>query len=457
MKSRCIALAILAVVFIFFLSGCGTTAQPEAETFVVYCADDEYETKVYTGEIAQVDTENAKFGYLTTAGKLTIFESTGVLPTPVALPPLKQFAMSDKHVVGLDYDGRVHGFWITTADSITNALDFNAPLPPIQAVDAGGGKTVLLSVDGAVYSFGKDNHSEQWLVPKMPEITEISCNAYVTTALAKDGTLYVWGVLDDDRADRYNDVRFAVPSDYNVVYIDTAGEIHGDMMKMDNNNFFERPADMRAVKLFAGGQTLAAIDAEGKLYVWGNYASYYPNGTTLDIPADLPAIADVALGSDAILCLDTAGKLHFWGTSSSEWISGFSDIISLRFKGIIQPHFKPNITSGQPVMEVWDSEALVDALRAETCKEIVIMSDLTIKQEAYLEIDRAMTIPKGVVVTVAANVSIGGKLVNNGTIIIAGGGQLLIAEADNPPFGEILVEEGGEFSHVVRDNPAPIG
>ena len=60
------------------------------------------------------------------------------------------------------------------------------------------------------------------------------------------------------------------------------------------------------VKIESSMLTYAAIDADGKAYVWGGEAS-------MAVPADLPPIVDIAVGNNHIVALDKNGKLHGWG------------------------------------------------------------------------------------------------------------------------------------------------
>ncbi|MHC1693887.1 MAG: RCC1 domain-containing protein [Eubacteriales bacterium] len=81
---------------------------------------------------------------------------------------------------------------------------------------------------------------------------------------------------------------------------------------LGENSTSEQPAEqsgnnVKIVKIAAGPDTFAAIDDNGKVYVWGN--SSYP-------PDNLPPIIDIAIGDGHIVALDENGELHGWGESN---------------------------------------------------------------------------------------------------------------------------------------------
>lgn len=60
------------------------------------------------------------------------------------------------------------------------------------------------------------------------------------------------------------------------------------------------------VKIDTSSIVYAAIDVDGKVYVWGGEEVMAP-------PADLPPIVDIAVGNNHIVALDENGRLHGWG------------------------------------------------------------------------------------------------------------------------------------------------
>lgn len=387
--------------------------------------------------VIKINSDLGRYMALDDRGK--VYAWGGAPEVPEDLPRIVDVGVGTYHAVALDEDGKLHG-WGTAK---YGELDFSGDLPPFTAIAVSGHNTTALTADGKVYQWGTANGGGPGKVPKnLPPITKIYANGYFTLAVDKAGSTYVWGAYNQPVTAPVKAAAFALLWDHTAV-LGADGKIYNDVAHVNKQYFFKpQPALSNIYALFGGGSNLAAIDREGKVYVWGEYEKVEGQMPSVQVPANLPPVCQVALGTGNIACLGIDGKVYAWGASYGEAvpdaINGFLNVGPV-FEPFSYPEFKEEVSVSTEV-------ELFDAIRNGS-KAITVQKSFDVTNDLRLKRDQTLIVARGVTLAIRArNVGIEGKLLNRGTIRVYG---RLMMYNDNSEFGDMDVKEGDGVSRMV--------
>lgn len=415
-----------------------------------FASDTTKKTSNKQAKIVKVYAGNQTFAAIDKNGKVYMWGSNyyGQCDVPDDLPAIVELGIGTFHTVALDKDGVLHG-WGKQKDG---ELDFPEDQPPMVSVTAKGYQTTALSKKGKVYKWGNTNGGSQYNVPadlSKSKVVQISNGTYYASALTQDGYIYTWGIGNYEPVK--TDVKMLAPLAYSTVYLGNDGKVYGEV---PHSNIMYRykaqPKLPNIKKLFGGDTNLAAIDSDGKLYVWGEYQYTAQGGTLVDIPTNLPTITSAALGGDSIICLGKDGKIYQWGDNLNNNGEGIPDKLNgFKDKAPVFKVIKPKDFS-KPY-KVYNYEDFVDAISLpyqtiEVKDDIDIIGDcVNLDQNKTLLIDSAAT------VTVSTgNFIINGQIINKGKIIVKG---RICFHEESPEIGDIKIvnkNRGGEISYYPR-------
>ncbi len=396
-------------------------------------------------KIVKVYAGDQTFGAIDKNGKVYMWGANyyGQCDVPKDLPPIVELGIGCFHVVALDKNGVLHG-WGRQNDG---ELDFGEDLPRMISVTANGYQTTALSKSGKVYKWGNTNGGSQSNVPaglSEAKVVQISSGAYYASALTESGYIYTWGIGNYEPVKA--DVKMLAPLAYSTVYLGNDGKVYGEVPHSNIMYRYKPQPKLPTIKkLFGGDNNLAAIDTEGKLYVWGEYQYNPEGGTFTDIPTNLPAITSAALGTDSIVCLGTNGKLYQWGSNLNYYGEGMPDQLN-GFKNN-PPVFKTvkPIDCSKPY-EVYSYEDFVDAISLPY-QTIEIKGDIDITGDC-VNLDKQKTIiihPDTTVTVSTSNFNIRGQIINNGKILVPG---RICFHEESPEIGDIQIAEAGHKGEI---------
>ena len=401
-------------------------------------------------KIAKVYAGNHTFGAIDKNGKVYMWGSNyyGKCNVPDDLPPIVELGIGTFHVVALDKDGVLHG-WGKQNDG---ELDFPDDLPPMASVTAKGYQTTALSKDGKVYKWGNTNGGNQANVPaalSTSKVLQISNGTYYASAFTQDGYIYTWGISKYEP--RKANVKMLAPLAYSTVYLSKDGNVYGDVPYSNKMyRYKEQPELPKVEKLFGGDTNLAAIDSDGKLYVWGEYEYDEQGGTLIDIPINLPVITSAALGRDSIICLGKDGKLYQWGGNLDYYDVEIPYKLN-GFKGNPPVFKKVKSIDFSKKYKVYNYEDFVNAISLPY-QTIEIKDNINITGD-HVELDKSKTliIDSAATVTVStSNFIVRGQIINKGKIIVKG---RICFHEESPKIGNIRIANNshrGEISYFPR-------
>ncbi|MDF2905023.1 MAG: hypothetical protein K0R34_344 [Herbinix sp.] len=396
-------------------------------------------------KIVKVYAGSQTFGAIDKNGKVYMWGANyyGQCDVPKDLPPIVELGIGCFHVVALDKNGVLHG-WGKQNDG---ELDFPEDLPRMISVTAKGYQTTALSKSGKVYKWGNTNGGSQDKVPadlSEAKVVQISNGTYYASALTESGYIYTWGIgyYEPVKAD----VNMLAPLAYRTVYLGNDGKVYGEVPHSNIMYRYKSQPKLPYInKLFGGDNNLAAIDADGKLYVWGEYEYKAEGGTFVEIPTNLPAITSAALGDDSIVCLGTNGKLYQWGSNPDYYGEGMPDQLNgFKDKPPVFKAVKP-IDCSKPY-EVYNDTDFVDAISLPY-QTIEIKGDINITGDCVnIDKQKTLIIHSGATVTVStSNFNIYGLIINKGKIIVSG---RISFHKESPEIGDIKIAENSSRGEI---------
>lgn len=216
------------------------------------------------------------------------------IPDPVAPAVAVAAGQGNKsaHALALHHDGTVTGW----GDNTYGQASPPAGLAGVTAIAAGEFHSLALHGDGTITAWGHPPSDVTGIPAGIPPAVAIASGARFATALHADGTVTSWGDT------------LAGPHRLQPATAIAAGNAHTLALHPDggvsawgsnSNGQCDVPGNLPpAVRVFAGANTSAALDANGTLHLWGDV----PGG---DTPA---GVSFAALGTGCALYLTPAGK-----------------------------------------------------------------------------------------------------------------------------------------------------
>lgn len=382
--------------------------------------------KIYAGTMV--------FGAVDENGKAYMWGNNkhGQCDIPENLPPVAELGIGAYHTVALDRNGGLHG-WGSNQQGVIDFIDNFDELPEMVSVKAEAYKTAALSRDGRVFSWGNANSGAQNDVPRdMGFVTQIAAASCYTAALNSDGKIFSWGVFLVNQPSGIPDgisIMMIASTENDIACLGSDGKVYGDMRHNELNKKFKPKPELSGIKkIYAGKRNFAALDTEGRIYVWGEYDETEGGCAVVNIPFNLPPVIDAAFEFYGISCLGSDGKVYAWGN--------FGSMVPPAFDGFGEgndPIFESAlaVNTDAPV-NVYTFEKFCEAVQSRV-KNITIKGDFTIPESVpvkgpggttsydpnimNINNDITVIIGEGVTLTVnSTNFIVMKKLINNGFI-----------------------------------------
>ena len=227
--------------------------------------------------------------------------------------------------VALGQDGKVYT-WGIDVEGATNVpkmiLSEN-----IAKLASGDRHVLALTEGGKVYAWGNNNFN-QAMVPfeiesilQLEKAVDIVAGDQYSAILTNKGRLYVWGSTFATRLDIVpsafqGNIAKAIPSSFNILLLDKEGRVgimgqSGTPLETAMPEYI-KDGTVRLSDLVVTLRTAAAVDENGKLYVWGENFN-----DLLKLPEGIEnaKIVQLASGRAHFMAVDDQGKLYVWGSN----------------------------------------------------------------------------------------------------------------------------------------------
>lgn len=276
---------------------------------------------------------------------------------------ISAIAAGPTYGVGCSMDGKVY-IWGYT--KITDTIDLkNIPdeVKEAKIVDVAAGYDHIVALDDQsnLYVWGNNRLGQDRIPQKLKstkrkqvKIVQIEAGYQFSGAVTEDGQAYFWGNenmadLDVRKAYQGNISKIAIATYNYCLLLNDGSVVYGGLKK--DNAFTRIPENLSSgvVDIAASGETMAAVDQNGKITVWGNaihgeknvpesesrpveiyggryhYTVLMENGDVFswgdnshnqaDVPASVNGtdIVTVFSGFYQNYAVDANGKVHTWG------------------------------------------------------------------------------------------------------------------------------------------------
>jgi peptide/nickel transport system permease protein len=191
---------------------------------------------------------------------------------------------------------------------------------------SGDRHVVALTAGGKVYAWGNNNFNQAEVpyeisnVLQLETAVDILAGDQFSGILTNKGKLYVWGStlatrLDIVPKEFQGNIKKAVASSFNILLLDNNGKVgimgqSGTPLETAMPEYLKN-GSVELVDITVTLRTAAAIDKDGKLYVWGED---FNDLLTLPEGIENAKITQLAAGRAHFMAIDSDGKLYTWGS-----------------------------------------------------------------------------------------------------------------------------------------------
>ncbi len=254
---------------------------------------------------------------------------------------VRAIAPGNTYGLGVDDNGKVYAWGKTKISATIDLADIPEEVQAAEIIDisAGSDHVVALSADGELFVWGNDRLGQadfmmdsdlyNALHENQP-VVQLQASNQFSAILFEDGNMYLWGngnnadikmrskeklpegSTDEPRQYQGNVEKFAL-TDYGYVILLKDGTVAYSGYSNDAPLLMLMPEELtdgsvRVIDIVATSQGVAAVDDNGKVYVWGNAT----HGEK-DIPAFNGKIVELYAGRYHLTALLDNGDVVSWG------------------------------------------------------------------------------------------------------------------------------------------------
>lgn len=231
----------------------------------------------------------------------------------------------------------------------------------IKDVAAGDRHIIVATEDNEVYGWGNDSFQQTKLPPmqesqiKQEGIKKLGGGVQYSVVLTEKNNIYVWGSTMNSRLD-------LIPKEVQgkIVDFDTSGSNIFAVLKDGTTKLLGvrgaeidvgAPDDikndrLKISKVALTANSAAALDENGKLYVWGPSRD---NLSGKNVPKFKGKIKDIVAGTNHFTALDENGKIYSWGNNAY----GEADNPSRKYEKIFSGYFNNYAVSKDNKIDTW--------------------------------------------------------------------------------------------------------
>lgn len=247
------------------------------------------------------------------------------VPSVVQKVGVKQISTGTTFSIALGNDGNVYGWGMNIHGVLNIPKEVNAS--EIIKVAAGDRHALALTSGGTIFAWGYNNFNQGSIPYEIQNIfmlekpVDIIAGDLYSAVITNKGKIYVWGATMSNRLDIVptaiqGNVAKAYASSYNVLVLTKDGKVGiiGQSGTPLHTNMPEEIKNGTVVikQLAVTLRTAAALDENGKLYIWGEVSS---GQTTLPEGLASKTLSSVVAGRAHFLAIDNSGQVYAWGSN----------------------------------------------------------------------------------------------------------------------------------------------
>lgn len=249
----------------------------------------------------------------------------------------KKIAVGPTFSVGLSNDGQVYTWGKTRVTNVIDMKDIPTDIGKVVDIAVGFDHAIALTEDGKIVGWGS-NRQQQITQPYELEfvknIKEIYAGYQCSVVLTEDGYSIFFG---NDRNNDYIDFH---PYQYKLQKIALTADavmgltFDGEVVSLGNqqNSYVRIPENMgKVVDISATASTVAAVNEDGKVFVWGNISVETGEGNVPEVDGKIVKIEGGRYHYTAVTDTD---KIVSWGSNVLKQTEIPTNISSIEVKDL---------------------------------------------------------------------------------------------------------------------------
>lgn len=231
---------------------------------------------------------------------------------------IQDIAIGPTFSIGVSTDGKVYVWGKTRISSTINIKKVPKDMGKVVKVAAGYDHALALNDKGEIFAWGSDRQKQTKIpdeVANANNIVDIVAGYQNSIALTEDGYMYYFGNALNNDIDQFHEYqgqlkKVAVTADA-VIGLTFDGEVV--YLGTEQNAYSRIPEGMGEIEdITATSATIAAVNDEGKAFVWGNISANKGEGK---IPETDEKIVSIRGGRYHYTALTESGKVICWGNN----------------------------------------------------------------------------------------------------------------------------------------------
>lgn len=269
---------------------------------------------------------------------------------------VQDISVGPTFTIATSTDGRLY-IWGKTKVSRTIDLKYvPAGMGKIVKVSAGQDHILALNEEGQLFAWGSDRNRQVTIpdeVAQLDNIVDIKAGYQCSMVLTEDGRSYFFGnIMNNDynefhpyqgqlaKIELTSDAAFGLTYDGEVVYLGSQVNAYSDI-----------PENMgKVVDIAATASTMAAVNDQGQVFVWGNISSKWKEDAVPEVEGKIVSIQG---GRYHYTALTEDGKVVAWGANQFKQGQVPKKLLDKKVKNLFTGYYQNYAIYEDGTIEPW--------------------------------------------------------------------------------------------------------
>lgn len=250
---------------------------------------------------------------------------------------VEQIVIGPTFSIGTDKNGKVYTWGKTRISRTIDIKDMPSDMGKVVQVAAGTDHALALNSEGQLFSWGSDRQQQgafPYELEYAKDVKKIYAGYQSSAVLTEDGRVYFFGNVMNNDYNEFHEYQgeidsLALTADA-VLGLTFDGEVV--YLGSQKNSYSKIPENMGVVTdIVATSASIAAVNDQGELFVWGNITRAKGEG---DVPEITSKIVDISTGRYHYSALTEEDKTYAWGADYYNQASVPSKISNIKMENI---------------------------------------------------------------------------------------------------------------------------
>lgn len=231
---------------------------------------------------------------------------------------VQDISVGPTFTIAADTDGKLYAWGKTKLSPSIDIKDFPEIDGKVVKVSSGVDHAMALTEDGKLYTWGSDRLKQVKITPeisKLKNIVDIEAGYQISFVLTSDGRVYYMGNLNNNDYNENNayqgEIEKITANSSSVLGLTKSGE--AVFLGSLQTNLAKVPdIESKVIDVSSTANTMAALDEDGQVYVWGNVGAKSGLGDIPEVTED--KLITLEGGRAHYVGVRESGKAEAWGT-----------------------------------------------------------------------------------------------------------------------------------------------